>query len=88
MSEAGARSKVAISTRCGFALLIIVFSASCARQLGPKDGLELPPHDWNRVTIGREAPDFTLEDMAGRPVTLSSFRGTKFVILIFYRGYW
>ena len=33
------------------------------------------------------APDFTLEDQAGRPVHLADFRGRK-VILTFYRGYW
>ena len=33
------------------------------------------------------APDFTLPDQHGRPVTLSDLRGRK-AVLIFYRGHW
>jgi peroxiredoxin Q/BCP len=33
---------------------------------------------------GTKAPDFTLPDAAGKPVTLSSFRGTHHVVLFFY----
>lgn len=49
---------------------------------------DLPPSDLNRVKEGVEAPDFRLEDLEGKPVTLSSFRGEKRVVLVFYRGYW
>lgn len=56
--------------------------------LGPKDGQTLPPSDLNRVNVGDEAPDFTLEKEAGKPVTLSEYRGKKTVVLVFYRGYW
>ena len=35
------------------------------------------------LTLGQPAPDFTLDDQDGRPVTLSSFRG-KPVVLYFY----
>jgi cytochrome oxidase Cu insertion factor (SCO1/SenC/PrrC family) len=38
--------------------------------------------------VGRPAPDFTLADAAGRPVTLSDYRGHRPVVLVFYRGYW
>ena len=38
--------------------------------------------------VGREAPDFTLPDAAGRPVRLADFRGQKPVVIVFYRGYW
>ena len=41
-----------------------------------------------KVAVGQPAPDFTLPDAAGRPVRLSSFRGQKAVVLVFYRGYW
>jgi hypothetical protein len=34
------------------------------------------------------APDFTLPDQDGNPVTLSSFRGRGPVLLVFYRGFW
>ena len=37
--------------------------------------------------VGQSAPDFTLSDAKGRPVTLSGARGSK-VVLVFYRGYW
>jgi peroxiredoxin len=36
------------------------------------------------VEIGDEAPDFELPDQHGTPVKLSSFRGAKNVVLIFY----
>jgi peroxiredoxin len=36
------------------------------------------------VEIGDEAPDFELPDQHGTPVKLSSFRGTKNVVLVFY----
>ncbi len=32
------------------------------------------------------APDFTLPDLAGRPVTLSERRGRGPVVLVFLRG--
>ncbi len=36
------------------------------------------------VEIGDEAPDFELPDQHGTPVRLSSFRGAKNVVLVFY----
>ncbi|MGW6936901.1 peroxiredoxin [Lentzea sp. NPDC054927] len=36
------------------------------------------------VEVGSEAPDFTLNDYNKQPVTLSSFRGAKNVLLVFY----
>jgi len=36
------------------------------------------------VEIGEQAPDFELKDQHGTPVRLSSFRGTKNVVLVFY----
>lgn len=38
------------------------------------------------VEIGSVAPDFTLQDPSGQAVTLSSFRGRRNVVLIFYPG--
>jgi len=48
--------------------------------------------------IGQKAPDFTLKDTAGQPVSLTqmlsipidstSGKAPKAVLLIFYRGYW
>jgi mycoredoxin-dependent peroxiredoxin len=36
------------------------------------------------VEVGQEAPDFELHDQHGKPVRLSSFRGVKNVVLVFY----
>src|SRR5580693_10230340 len=36
------------------------------------------------VEVGDQAPDFELKDQHGTPVRLSSFRGAKNVVLIFY----
>lgn len=38
---------------------------------------------------GQKAPDFTLADAGGKPVSLSEMLKTnRAVVLIFYRGYW
>ena len=34
--------------------------------------------------VGQDAPDFTLPNQHGEPITLSSFRGSKNVVLTFY----
>lgn len=36
------------------------------------------------IEVGQEAPDFTLADTQSREVTLSSFRGDRNVVLVFY----
>ena len=36
------------------------------------------------LELGGPAPDFTLRDQFGQDVTLSSYRGTKAVLLVFY----
>ena len=36
------------------------------------------------VDVGDEAPDFELQDQERRPVRLSSFRGRKHVVVVFY----
>ena len=56
--------------------------------LGPRDGRDLPPTDLERVTVGSVAPDFSLQTLQGDTLTLSQFRGSKDVVLVFYRGYW
>lgn len=75
-------------------LLGILLAAACAdrapsaHQLGPHDGLDLPPIEPERVAVGDVAPDFTLPAHEGGPVTLSDFRGKRDVLLVFYRGHW
>jgi cytochrome oxidase Cu insertion factor (SCO1/SenC/PrrC family) len=71
------------------AVLVAAISIGAAAQgLGPKDGADLPATDLERVKPGVTAPDFTLEDQSGRPVTLSGFRDQRPVVLVFYRGHW
>ena len=36
------------------------------------------------VEVGQEAPDFELQNQFGTPVRLSSFRGEKNVVIVFY----
>jgi peroxiredoxin len=40
-----------------------------------------------RIDLNRPAPDFELEDLHGRTIRLSDFRGQKHVVLIFNRGF-
>ncbi len=80
-----------------FSLISIVIIAffllltfSFAKRLPPSKGAP---------QVGQKAPDFTLPDKDGNPVTLSKLWGTsvaspvtghagQLVLLIFYRGYW
>jgi cytochrome oxidase Cu insertion factor (SCO1/SenC/PrrC family) len=71
-----------------FTFAVLLLSAAASAQLGPKDGPDLAPTDLNRIKVGQPAPDFSLEDVNAKVMTLSDFRGKKSVILVFYRGYW
>ena len=70
------------------AFMLVMTHVSVFAQLGPKDGADVAATDLDRVKAGQPAPDFTLENMDGRRVSLSDFRGKKSVVLVFYRGYW
>ena len=39
------------------------------------------------IRVDQEAPDFELEDLNGRVVKLSDFRGKKNVLLVLNRGF-
>jgi cytochrome oxidase Cu insertion factor (SCO1/SenC/PrrC family) len=69
-------------------LLVVFTYLPVLAQLGPKDGVNLPPTDLPRIKIGEPAPDFALENLDGKPVSLSDFRGKKKIVLVFYRGHW
>lgn len=56
--------------------------------LGPVDGFDLPPNDLDRVSVGTLAPDFTLRTISGEDFSLSALRGSRNVVLVFYRGHW
>jgi cytochrome oxidase Cu insertion factor (SCO1/SenC/PrrC family) len=70
------------------AFIVLIATAPARGQLGPKDGVGLIASELDRVKVTQPAPDFTLEDADGKPVTLADFRGKKSVVLVFYRGYW
>jgi peroxiredoxin len=40
-----------------------------------------------RIELNATAPDFTLTDADGIPVSLSSFRDRRHVVLVFNRGF-
>src|SRR5579862_3956348 len=40
--------------------------------------------ELGNVKVGQQAPDFTLQDLAGNPVTLASYRGKKTVLVDFW----
>jgi len=69
-------------------LALFISAAPALAQLGPKDGVSGGPTELERVKVGQEAPDFALENVDGKALSLSDFRGKKSVVLVFYRGYW
>lgn len=83
--NAALRTCFAAAISCGFYYLVVSMAHA---QIGPKDGTNLPPTDLERVKVGDIAPDFTLEDMNGRQVTLSEVYRNRNVVLVFYRGQW
>ena len=40
-----------------------------------------------RVSLNQLAPEFSLPDLSGSPVSLSDYRGRKNVLLVFNRGF-
>lgn len=79
-----------LATACMLALLGVGGAATTAQaqELGPADGEDLPRADLERVAVGGEAPNFTLESFTGESVELAGYRGAKNVVLVFYRGHW
>ncbi len=74
-----------------FNTLVLLMSLSVYpvhAQLGPRHRVDFKPTDFDRVEVGDRAPDFTLENMNGKAISLSDFRGKKNVVLVFYRGHW
>ena len=41
----------------------------------------------SKVSINKPAPDFTLKDYEGNPVSLSDFKEKQNVLLVFNRGF-
>ncbi len=80
-----------IRSRALAAVTTAAFPLAASAQepaLGPVDGFDLSPEDISRVRVGTVAPDFTLAQYRGDTFTLSDLRGSRYVVLVFYRGWW
>jgi peroxiredoxin len=68
------------------AALLLASSPRAAAQETPPGPAAPPPAAAasGKLEVGATAPDFTLKDQDGKPVTLSSFRGRRSVVLAFY----
>ena len=40
-----------------------------------------------QISLNTPAPDFTLQDFKGEPVSLSDFHGKAHILLVFNRGF-
>jgi cytochrome oxidase Cu insertion factor (SCO1/SenC/PrrC family) len=66
-------------------ILALAFSlATLAPGRAQEPAQQPPPPPRTHLKVGAVAPDFTLPDHNRQPVTLSSFRGKKNVVLAFY----
>lgn len=85
------RSKIAGGVLATLSVVILGFFILTVFVLA-----RLMPASHGAPQVGQQAPDFTLADTNGKPVSLSELRSTplngatapKGVLLIFYRGYW
>jgi peroxiredoxin len=41
----------------------------------------------DNLALGKQAPAFMINDLDGRPIQLSDYRGRKHVVLAFLRGF-
>jgi cytochrome oxidase Cu insertion factor (SCO1/SenC/PrrC family) len=63
--------------------------SACSRPQQPVKEMADSPSVRNApVGVGELAPEFTLEDQSRQKIMLSSARGERQVVLVFYRGYW
>jgi cytochrome oxidase Cu insertion factor (SCO1/SenC/PrrC family) len=64
-------------------LSVILVTAAVAGSLAAQNAAPQAPPKTN-LKVGDMAPDFTLPSTAGKPVTLSEFRGKSAVVLAFF----
>jgi peroxiredoxin len=81
----------------GIITSIIFFILTCVHAYATDDNFinltydpgKLKPIDSNlKVKAGQEAPDFTLQSISGKKITLSDYRGKKNVLLSFVPAAW
>jgi len=69
------------------ALVILSLALPClaSRENQRRTVADQPPtkRDISKVDVGDPAPDFSLKDLDGKEVKLSSFKGQKPVFLVF-----
>ena len=77
-----------MSFRSISALFVLFCSIAATSVAYPSDDLRDEMKRSAPVSVGEQAPDFTLEDIQGTQVTLSATHGKMPTVLVFYRGYW
>ena len=77
-----------LKTLFGVALLLMTITQAAISRSDTRGPAIVGVDRTEPVRNGDEAPDFTLEDIQGNPVTLSSARGKTATVVVFYRGYW
>jgi cytochrome oxidase Cu insertion factor (SCO1/SenC/PrrC family) len=81
--RATSRGRVAAPMALAIAVAFAGF-LSYAILIGARD----LPGSSHAPRVGEQAPDFTLPDQDGRPVSLAQLTAPGGVVLVFYRGYW
>lgn len=70
------------------AVAVIIGSIACTTKLDSRSANgDLKPRD-SPLQVGEMAPDFTIENQNNQKITLSSARGSRPTVLVFYRGNW
>ncbi len=76
-----------IKSAGAIAFLLLIISCGTKLNSNLAGGDQLKPRD-SALEVGELAPDFTLESHNNQKITLSSARGSKPTVLVFYRGNW
>ncbi|MEM7585084.1 MAG: redoxin domain-containing protein [Acidobacteriota bacterium] len=74
------------ATRC--ASLALMIALVPAADLAAEGSQAAEASQAERVQVGQAAPDFTLPDPDGTDHSLSTLRGEKNLLMVFFRGAW
>jgi len=70
------------------AVAIVIGTTACTTKLNSlSENGDLKPRN-SPLLVGEIAPDFTIENQNNQKVKLSSARGSRPTVLVFYRGNW